>query len=139
MVKKNGESKKNGGSKIALPEGFRSVVAERAAGFYRPTSGVPVQGVLLSRQSKKAKDGKAKWYYQIRLTEPCVGILKKEDGEIELEAGQILNVDESKALEVLSEHVNQGKAVFLAPEEKVPLENGQSFWRYQVGIAEHPL
>lgn len=102
---------KNGGA----PEGFDMNVGRQLGdGWVIKGEGVVVQGRLLGRfiGNQKDDDGVFQAFYQIKLQVPCKASHKEkgseESTEVMLQAGQILNVGEHKALEELSAYCRDG-------------------------------
>jgi hypothetical protein len=111
-----------------VPDGFDiNVGRQMADGWARKGKGFIIQGRLLGRVSN---DDKA--YYQVALQKPCFATTGKGDEvqEVTLNEGQIVNVDESKALEDLNKYSSNGGIydVWIMYGEKQQLPKGGSFW-----------
>ena len=126
-----------------LPAGFDPVNSSRGDGWYHPESGAEIYGELLGRfKKKKSLDpNKDAFLYQILLEKPCPATKKVEEEttEVELEPGDVINVDEKSALEGLAALCDTGKRyrVFIQAQDKVKIPGtAQSFWNFRVGKQE---
>lgn len=120
------------------PSDFEQVGAEQSP-FVVKRAGAVVQGRLVGRfMRKKATGMGSPFFYQIRLTAPCVGTTgskKKNTQKARIvKAGELIAIDESEAMKDfadLAEDVQKYQAVYdvwIRFKEKVGLDNGQSFW-----------
>ena len=119
-----------------LPEGFELVTqADGIQTWYRPKIGKVVFGRLLGRFERKS--GRAQAFYQVKLYHPCEGIQGRgDDAEVvELQKGDVLNVNETSALEELHALAASDGIfdVHITPLEKVDLPNGNTFWCMRIG------
>jgi len=127
------------GTDFTLPEGFTALQVSGQQNWLKKAVGVEFRGILKGRFKRNNRDPKKKdtYFYQIKLTsEGCPAVFDKE--EIVLKRGDILCVDESKALEVLESKAEDTTAVwevFVRYVEKVPNQSDPrtSFWRTAVG------
>jgi len=127
------------GADFALPEGFTALQVSGQQNWVSKAPGVELQGVLKGRFKRSNNDPKKRdtFFYQIKLTvDGCPAIFNKED--VTLKRGDIVCVDESKALEVLeakAESTDEVWEVFIKYVEKVPNKKDPrtSFWRTAVG------
>ena len=79
---------------------WRSIKRKRVAGWYRPElSATCIGKVQERRESTRGSD-----YYMILLHAACNAI-DREGVEVELEAGELIGVNESAGLRDLAEHV----------------------------------
>lgn len=96
------------------PEGFTETVSttERGAGWVIKKEGVIVQGRLLGRQemSKTGRDGSARAFYRVKLQRDCLCVVGKGDDsqEATIVPGEVVNVDESYALQELEPRTRDG-------------------------------
>jgi hypothetical protein len=133
------DGKKEG---TGVPEGFTPVSTMGSGSWFKPESGGTVWGELLARhRRKKSLNDKEAWFYQIMLEKPCVAQRKVEDESVEvnLQPGEIINVDERSALEELALLMESGKRwrVYIHPINKVPIAGtAQTVWRFAVGKQE---
>ncbi len=126
-----------------IPEGFIPVNAAGGGAWFQPDLGEAVLGELLGRFRKKkslSKDKEA-WFYQIMLEKPCPAKKKVDDESVEvnLEPGDLINIDERAALEDLASLPDSGKRwrLFIQPLDKVPIPGtAQTVWRFNVGKQE---
>lgn len=126
-------------AEIAIPDGFTSVIAERANNWYKPELSGVVQGVLKGRFHMTGAKGKVRYYYQVALTKPCVAMTTEDDNpvEVSLEPGDLINVDERKDLEGLAQAAADSSSeylVFIQAIEKIKLDSGNTFWRFAAGV-----
>lgn len=108
------------------PDGFTIPVGrDRGDGWVDKFVGAIVQGKLLGLHTMKKEDdgGKKRKYFQVELTRPChaIQVLTEDDDgydedaedgnrvEVELKAGDILNVDVSVGLRDLEPHFTDGR------------------------------
>ena len=115
-----------------IPEGYENAQAERSSFWYSPDMRSPLEGLLLGRFPRTKGNG---YYYQIRAVKSCDVVQSIEGESVEAVAnpGQIVNVDERKALECFQACLDVPHMVFVQSEEKITLDNGQSFWRFRLG------
>ena len=124
---------------VALPEGFTSVIAERANNWFKPEISGPVIGTLKGRFHMTGNKGKVRYYYQVELHKPCVAMTTEDDNPVEvtLEPGDLINVDERKDLEGLAQAAADSTkeyVVFIQAIEKIKLDSGNTFWRFAAGV-----
>ncbi len=144
MAKKSEKSEKNGKAKdTSIPEGFTPVNSARGDGWYKPETGEAVFGELLGRfKKRKSLNNQEAWYYQVLLEKPVAGCSTKVDDEtveVDLEPGQVVNLDERSALEELSVLTESGKRwrVYARAVAKRPIPGtAQTFWEFAVGKQE---
>lgn len=123
-----------------LPEGFASVIAERANNWYKPELSGTVQGILKGRFHMTGNKGKVRYYYQVMLTKPCKAMATEDDQpvEVDLEPGDLINVDERKDLEGLAPAAAEAASieyeVYIKALEKIKLDSGNTFWRFAAGV-----
>jgi hypothetical protein len=103
----------------------------------------PIQGLLLSRKTR-GTGKKAQSYYTIKITQPMKARQKQEDGTyllLDVPKNTIVGIDEKAALEKLAKLLEQEAVfeVFILATEKVDLDNGNTFWRFNVGSRETNL
>lgn len=132
MAKKKVSKKTPAGTPQA-PEGFKSVRSASADAYFRVVAGAWIQGVMLGRYPRNNDPG---FYYQIRLTQPCPTVQKK-DGEggyyyTDAEVGEVVSVDERALMSGLKPYVDEAPDVlyeaFIVFEEKI--KNGaRSYWQ----------
>lgn len=102
------------------------------AGFYTPKSGAQLVGKLVAYRHNK-KFGRN--YFLIELLRPCPAISAEDRTKtIELEAGQVIWVNESDQLKDLVYYVNQESKVSIKPLAKKELQGGRSVWRMEVKL-----
>lgn len=126
-----------------LPDGYTSVVAERAQDFYILEAGNICEGILLGFHYKTGMDGKKVGYFQVRSLRKGTKVNHYDDDgssdEMESTVGMMINVDEKAGLAGLasfaqSPEFNDGKwAIYIKPTEKVGLDGGKSFWKFVAG------
>jgi len=138
-----------------VPSGFDTRVGrERGDGWLTKSAGQVVTGRLLGRHTMKGQvndDGTFRTFYQIKIakescfidsngkSQPGVKAIfqdeDKEKHEVILSEGQILNVDEHKALEELSPYTRDGGVYDVwfkyISEDKLPRSGRRNatFWR----------
>ena len=119
--------------KVNVPDGF-DINAGRTMGdgWMKKEKGNVCQGKLLGRFGLPDDD---RFFYQVLLNKPCKVLSGKgeETKEVVLEAGQIANVDESKALEGLSKYtklMDYGGVyeAWIMYGDKIKLDGGNTFW-----------
>lgn len=113
-------------------EGFTFHEQRRTDGWYRPDTGAAAIGALLGRRVKTG--GQKGAYYQIELTAPCIAINADKE-TVTLEPGQVLGVDERRALAEMGAWCKEGKPciVYVKALEKVEINESQTFWRHKLG------
>lgn len=135
-----------------VPAGFDTRVGrERGDGWLLKSEGQVVQGRLLGRFYMKGQqndDGTTRVFYQIKLDKGCIYMKNgeriegvranftdpesKEKSEVILKPGQILNVDEHKALEDLSPFTRDGGTYDVwfkyLRESPIPGRGNRTFW-----------
>jgi len=134
-----------------VPAGFNQRVGrERGDGWLSKSEGQVIQGRLLGRFTMKGQvndDGTFRVFYQIKLDKGCSYVKEgtrfdgvranitddnKEKREVILTAGQVLNVDEHKALEDLSPFTRDGGVYDVwfkyVRESKLPGRGNRTFW-----------
>ncbi len=137
-----------------VPAGFDTRVGrERGDGWLKKTAGQVIVGRLLGRFGMKGQtndDGSVRVFYQVQLAEGCKmvkdgkeveGVFamwqnpdnKDDKQEVVLTAGQIVNIDEHKALEDLGPYTRNGGIYdvwmkYLA-EDPIPGKKNRTFWR----------
>ena len=136
MAENNEQKKPN---EVVLPEGFTSVIAERANNWFKPEISGAVIGTLKGRFHMTGNKGKVRYYYQIQLSKPCVAMTTEDDQptEVTLEPGDLINVDERKDLEGLAAAAADSTkeyVVFIQAIEKIKLDSGNTFWRFAAGV-----
>jgi hypothetical protein len=125
-----------------MPDGFTPLNVSGQQNWVDKGPGVVVRGILKGRfkRNKIGKNKKETFFYQIKLTIDNVpAIFDKE--EVSLDKGELVCVDETKALEgleKLAEDTESVYEVFIKYIEKVPNQNdpGTSFWRTAVGYTK---
>lgn len=129
----------------SIPEGFTPVSASGGLqNWFKPESMSVIWGEMLGRYKRKKTLGdsqKEGHFYQIMIEKPCTASRKidEETVEIELEPGDVINVDERSALEELSTLPESGKRwrVYIKPLEKVPVKGTmRTVWRFSIGKME---
>ena len=126
-------------SDFELPEGFAPLAVTGQQNWVVKKPGVTVRGVLKGRFERNKRNPKDKdsYFYQIKLTDDgCPAIFNKEN--VTLKRGDMVCVDESKALEVLESLASEDDSVyevFIKYIDKVPNQRDPrtSFWRTAVG------
>lgn len=133
-----------------IPEGFTiNAGRERGDGWVVKEDGNQVMGRLLGRQTYKTKRGKTRAFYQIKLAASCMAEVENpdfneeadedEDNKArireELEAGQIVNVDEFKKLEDLEPYCKDGGVydVWFVMGGKIEIGDDQTMWTLKAG------
>lgn len=128
---------------VEIPEGYDAVNPHQVTSWYRPEPGVVCHGDLLGRfvmtgdKNQKA-DGKQRAYYQLRLVRAITAVGPKDSSKkptlVDLVEGDIINVDERAGLLQLKELVGKSEVyrVFIQPLEKIALDGGRTFWRFNV-------
>lgn len=116
-------------TEVKAPDGFDITVGrQNSDGWARKGKGFTIQGRIINRIDQ----GDDKAFYQILLHKECFAVTGKGDEtkEITLKEGQIVNVDESKALEDLKKYATNGGVydVWIMYGEKQQLASGGSFW-----------
>lgn len=121
-----------------LPEGFRSLVAERDAAWWRPAEGEVIHGVFIGRYVRADEDSKL--YYQFKLLKPAKAAIyndKTHSYETGIcPAGKLCNVNRNKGLIALDELMNQKRQheVYIRAVRKIKVgRGGNHFWVFQVG------
>lgn len=137
---------KGKGQPASLPEGFIAVSALDIDGYFEPQEGAVVRGILIGRfeRTKPGPDGKLGHYYQIRLSQMCTAAVEREKDENDekipatLMPGQILFMDERKAIEGLKEWADSGRdiEVFVSCGAKIKLDGGKTFWKMNCGARD---
>lgn len=116
---------------VAAPDGF-DISAGRTMGdgWMKKEKDNTVFGRLMGRHEL---DDRA--FYQVKLNAPCKATTGKgeEIKDVTLQAGQIVNVDESKALQDLKKYaryMDHGGVydVWIKLGDKVKLDGGNTFW-----------
>lgn len=128
----------------AIPEGFIPVSASGGAAWYKPELGFEVLGELLGRfKKKKSLNNQDAYFFQVMLEKPCKGMKKidqdEESVEVDMEPGEIINLDERSALEELAALVDSGKRwrVYVKALDKVKVPGtSRTVWRMNVGKQE---
>lgn len=121
---------------MKLPEGFENVQSSRSAGWWNPSEGATLQGILMGVYNKKGGEGE---FIQVRLTKPTRVKVKEADGEyVEVKAseGLVVNVDVFAAIRDLSSLLNKPEEtweIFVGVVEKEEISGGRSYWRCEVG------
>jgi hypothetical protein len=122
-----------------MPDGFTPLNVSGQQNWVAKDNGVVVKGILKGRfkRNKIGKNKKETFFYQIKCTIDGVpAIFDKE--EVTLDKGDLVCVDETKALEGLEKLAADTESiyeVYIKYLEKVPNQNdpGTSFWRTAVG------
>ena len=121
-----------------LPKGFTDVSSKPFDYWYDVNDSGPVQGLLMSRRESTV-NGKKKAYYTLKLTKPCKARIKDEAtgvyNLVDVSAGDILGVDERADL-LKFKNLVDGEylyEVFVLADEKIALDNGNTFWRFKLG------
>lgn len=112
-----------------IPDGFDIMAGrELADGWAKKEKGNVIQGRLLGRFTM----GEDRSFYQIKLDKPTKAIAGRGDEtqEVTLEAGKLVNVDESKAMEDLRKYAESGGVydVWIMYGDKQKTPDGGSFW-----------
>jgi hypothetical protein len=120
---------KNVSDNVNVPDGFDIMAGrELADGWAKKEKGNVIQGRLVGR----FKMGEDRFFYQIKLDKETKAITGKGDdtSEVVLKKGQMVNVDESKAMEDLRKYSDNGGVynVWIMYGEKAKLPDGGSFW-----------
>jgi ribosomal protein S17 len=122
-----------------LPEGYSQVNNSSSNAWFKFEEGATVEGELVGRfkTSKPGRDGKDRYYYQVKLTKPCT-VTKKIEGDTEeeqAEVGDIVNVGEKSSLMELASYCGPGKRfnIIVIVQSKVDIDGGQTYWRTVVG------
>jgi len=126
-------------AEVVIPEGFTSVIAERVNNWFKPEISGTVTGILKGRYHMTGNKGKVRHYYQVQLTKPCRAMTTEDDQpvEVDLEPGDLINVDERKDLEGLAPIAADSSKeylVFIQAIEKLKLDSGNTFWKFAAGI-----
>lgn len=135
--------------------GFQKVNPEEARAWWRKGKGAFVFGEYLGRFKKgweketaAAPDGK--FYHQIRLWRPCEAAMDKKDAAaagreviaqaeegkdtvfVKLPMGAVVNVDENKRLEDLTQ-LSEGKwLVYIKSVDRRKISGGKTMWDFEV-------
>ncbi len=135
--------------KSIVPEGFQTLAPTENAIWWQKNPGDVIYGRLLARFPRAKSRKKDAFFYQIKVGpyEKLASLLgvavdkiqilqgvrsgDEEKEIIKIKPGDIINVDESKALEVLSGYSESDGVfdVFIQCVEKVELDSGNDFWR----------
>jgi hypothetical protein len=141
----NGDSQSN--DDWAVPEGFNiNVGRDRGDGWVTKKEGNTILGRLLGRYTYESR-GKKRAYYQVKLYKPCEAEAENPDYNDEdedameeagieptvtvtLQAGQVVNVDESAKLADLESHASNGGVydVWFVYGPKIDLDKGRTMW-----------
>jgi hypothetical protein len=122
-----------------LPEGFRSVISARADGYFRVDEGAWIQGVIVGRYPKKDDPG---FYYQLRLTRPCLTVQKRDDDgqyyNTNAAVGELISIDERASMEGLAPAADDPNTIAEACvifKRKVKIPNTKrTFWESKCGV-----
>lgn len=141
MARKNRSNGNAGNGIPQAPEGFGiNVGRDRGDGWAHKEEGNKIQGRLLGRHTYKGANGKQRAYYQVKLSEPCKALIEDpnaaegdEEAErvvVTLDAGKIVNVDESVKLADLADFTKNGGTydIWFVYGTKEAIGNGQSMW-----------
>lgn len=117
------------------PEGMKSVRSGTSDGYFRVTDGAWIQGVIMGRYFKQGGNFPG-FYYQIKLTQPCEFVQKKDpDGEYYdtgAEIGEIISADERSIMTGLQPYAEEAPdklyEVWIHFEEKQQ-NGGRKFWK----------
>ena len=112
-----------------IPDGFDIMAGrELADGWAMKDKGNTIQGRLVGRFTM----GDDRAFYQVKLDKPCKAITGRgeETVEVVLQPGNLVNVDESKAMDDLRKYCENGGTydVWIMYGEKQKLEGGNTFW-----------
>ncbi len=135
------------GGDSSLPTGFNAVTpqGEGNRAWFKCEVGAVCQGRLIGRFQRKDSKGA---YYQIKLSQTCKAVQGKGDASktIELEPGDIINVDERSAISSLQPYADSDGIfdVYIQALEKIKLDGGKTFWRMNAGEKQlkaptHPI
>lgn len=127
MAKK---TKKATNGESQIPEGFRPATSSDCRVWYKAVPGAAIQGVVKGRFVRSSGRGH---YYQIQLTQECEACMEDKE-ETVAGVGDLVNIDERAGLKFLAEQI--GNEVYIAAKEKVKLDSGQTFWRFDCGYKE---
>lgn len=105
------------------PPGYTSQSTLDFVGWFKPVKGLIMEGLLMERHPRFEGAGH---FYQVKLTKPCTVVTK--DAEIEAKIGDIINVDERKAVETLRDLTGEKNSVIIQVIDKKTLKGGNSFW-----------
>lgn len=119
----------NVNEKNGIPDGFDIMAGrELADGWAMKAKDNVIQGRLIGRFTM----GDDRAFYQVKLDKPCKAFVGRGDEtqETVLQAGQLVNVDESKAMDDLRKYAENGGTydVWIMYGEKQKLEGGNTFW-----------
>lgn len=144
MATNNEETSTNNDEIVTMdmPDGFTPLNVSGQQNWVAKGPGVVVRGILKGRfkRNKIGKNKKETFFYQVKTTIAEVpAIFDKE--EVFLDKGDLVCVDETKALEGLEKLAADTESmyeVFIKYIEKVPNQNdpGTSFWRTAVGYTK---
>lgn len=100
--------------------------------WYMPDLSGTVQGILTERQETTGRDGKARVIYEMRLTAPAKGQIKREDDTtemIDVPSGGKLLIGERNAMRFLKDHL--GEEVRITAKGKVKVDWApQAVWDF---------
>jgi hypothetical protein len=125
-----------------MPAHFRRATSASDAPWHQPTPGHSFSGRLLGRFEMPPEPGrKPRAYYQVRLATPA-DVAAKVEGSNDYvpqiaKAGEVISVDERKALECLRDLAESEKDydVWISVLGKKKLDGGHTFWQIDVGFA----
>ena len=134
----------NGTNEEVVPEGFDSITPDKPSWWNIKTGGT-IQGRLMGRFT-----GRNGPYYQIRLSAnmEVPSIEGKGEAAIEkiLMEGDTVSLGERSGLKILAPYAESDGIfdVFIKALEKVPLDGGQTWWRFKVATrtikaSSHPI
>lgn len=126
------------GARPQAPAGARRLTSDRSAPWFRPSKWAVIHGNLLGRFTMTDGEGDTRAFYQIRVTGEPVDAVRgsgKDKEEVVVERGSVVNLNESKAVEVLRPYAeSDGKfRVWICVEEKKKVKRG-TFWPMDVQI-----
>jgi len=120
------------------PEGFRRVNPLESAVrlYFAASEGATVQGILLGRFKRAdSEDDDEKFYYQIRVTQPCTSCKDGDSKPATAQVGMVVHLDERAGIRDL-EGIAANRTtqeVFVRTVEKIKLRGrAGSFWRCDV-------
>lgn len=123
---------------MEAPEGYSRVTAAEGDWiWWHPGDNENLEGILLGRFLRKGKQTGtgSPYYYQVKLKNTVTGVVKVEDGEVQVIAGRTINVGEAEGLKCLkkfAEDCDSKYSVFINSGVKVKLANGNSMRKYSV-------